>query len=212
MACAVPRKRPDLNPSSLVERMPRNWDLAVRRNAANDRLVLTDELSLEEIGAGLFASLDEARMNLPDAPPESHGRLEVDGNGQPVVNRGFTFSGKWKASRPGGAVPSFEGIDGEMIAEFGPEGCFHSGVRQAESARGPGTGPFLRFPQLLVNRFGNGKVLRGERLPTKMHRGLQQWIYRGMTPSLRFRGSRLCMRVPAAPTARLPPNRKILGP
>ena len=131
MACAVPGKRPDLNPFSLVERMSRNWDLAVRRNAADDRLVLTDELSLEEIGAGLFASLEEARMKLQDAPPESYGRLEVDGNGHPAVDRGITSGGKWKAPRPGGALPSFEGIDSEMIAgliaQYGLEGSRHTG-------------------------------------------------------------------------------------
>ena len=137
MACAVPGKRPDLNPFSLVERMSHNWDLAVRRNAADDRLVLTEELSLEEIGQGLFASLDETRMRLPDAPPESYGRLQVDGNGQPVVNRGITSGGNWKAPRPGGALPSFEGIESEMIAgliaEHGPEGNLHTGFRQSES-------------------------------------------------------------------------------
>ena len=126
MACAVPGKRPDLNPFFLVERMSHNWDLAVRRNTADDRLVLTDELSLEEVGAGLLASLDEARMKLRDASPECYGRLEVNGNGQPVVNRGITSGGKWKAPRPGRALPSFEGIDSEMIAgliaKYGLEG------------------------------------------------------------------------------------------
>ena len=138
MACAVPGKRPDLNPFSLIERMSHNWDMAVRRNAADDRLVLTEELSLEEIGQGLFASLAEARLKLPDAPPESYGRLQVDGGGQPVVDREFSSGGTWKAPRRGGALPSFEEIDSEMIAgliaEYGLDGSRHTGVRQTESA------------------------------------------------------------------------------
>ena len=138
MACAVPGKRPDLNPFSLIERMSHNWDMAVRRNAADDRLVLTDELSLEEIGQGLFASLAEARLKLPDAPPESYGRLQVDGGGQPVVDREFSSGGTWKVPRRGGALPSFEEIDSEMIAgliaEYGLDGSRHTGVRQTESA------------------------------------------------------------------------------
>ena len=139
MACAVPGKRADLNPFSLVERISHNWDMAVRRTTPDDRLVLTAEVSLEEIGERLHSALNEARTTLPDAPPESYGRLEVKSDGQPVFSRKIASGGDWRAPRPGGALPAFEGIDNEMIArliaEFGPEGSRYTAGTSENSDR-----------------------------------------------------------------------------
>ncbi len=131
MACAAAGKRPDINPFSMVERMSRNWDMAVRRDDPGDRLVMTTDVALEEIGDDLDAIFCEVRVTLEDVPPESYGRLQVDDVGQPLLGREITSGGSWKAPRPGGALPAFAGMDSEMIAgliaEYGPEGSRYTG-------------------------------------------------------------------------------------
>ena len=131
MACAAAGKRPDINPFSMVERISRNWDMAVRRDDPGDRLVLTTDMPLEEIGESLDAILCEVRATLEDVPPGSYGRPQVNHVGQPVTAREVTSGGTWMVPRPGGALPAFAGMDSEMIAglitEHGPEGSRHTG-------------------------------------------------------------------------------------
>ena len=69
---------------------------------------------------------------LVDVPPVSYGRLQVDGAGHPVTARKISSGGIWMATKPGGALPAFAGIDSEMIAglaaEHGPLGSRHTGT------------------------------------------------------------------------------------
>ena len=90
MACAAAGERPDINPFSMVERISRKWDMAVRRDDPGDRLVLTTDMPLEEIGESLDAICCEVRATLEDVPPRSYGRLQVDDTGQPVTAREIT--------------------------------------------------------------------------------------------------------------------------
>ena len=144
MACAAAGKRTDINPFSIVERMSRNWDIAVKRNDPRDRLDLTTDCTLEEVGNGLDAICFEVRTLLEDAPPVSYGRLQVNDAGSPVTSREILSGGTWMAPRPGGALPAFAGMDSEMIAgliaEYGPEGSRYTGMAptaaQGQSDRG----------------------------------------------------------------------------
>ena len=126
MACAVPGKQPALNPFSLIENISRNWNFAAGSGAPADGLLLTRELSLEEVGSGLNDSIHEARIVLRGVDPECFGRLEVDAQREPVLTRTVTSGGHWATPQPGGGMPSFEGVDSEMIArlieEYGLEG------------------------------------------------------------------------------------------
>ncbi|MCY4139723.1 MAG: hypothetical protein OXF56_15850 [Rhodobacteraceae bacterium] len=126
MACAVPGKQPALNPFSLIENISRNWNFAAGKGAPADGLLLTRDLSLEEVGSGLTDSIHEARIVLRGVASECFGRLEVDAQRQPVLTRAVTTGGHWATPQPGGGMPSFEGVDSEMIAglieEYGPEG------------------------------------------------------------------------------------------
>ena len=147
-ACAAAGKRPDINPFSMVERMSRNWDIAVRRDDPGDRLVLATDMQLEEIGEGLDAICCEARATLEDVPPGSYGRLQVEDAGQPVTAREITSGGTWMVPRRGGALPAFAGMDSEMIAgliaEHGRDGSRYTG--QIANA-GPDSGIGLDGPE-----------------------------------------------------------------
>ena len=131
MACAAPGKDTDLNPFSLIEDASFNWSRTVRRDNPADRLTMTAELSLEEIGKGLRKAMREARLILPDIRPEHYGRLQIDAKGRPVVSREIVTGERWKAPELGGALPTFDGIDSEMIAgliaQFGLEGSRYTG-------------------------------------------------------------------------------------
>ena len=124
MACAVPGKDPDFNPFSVVEEISRNWHFAKGRD--DDRVDVTTDISIDEMGPGLRNSIHESRLVLRDVDPECYGRLQVDDAGQPLLGREVSSGGTWKAPRPGGALPAFAGMDSEMIAgliaEYGPEG------------------------------------------------------------------------------------------
>ena len=130
MACAAPGKETDLNPFSLIENASLNWSMAVRTDDPDDRLLLTAEITLEEIGSGLRQAMRDARLILRNADPGCFGRLQVDQAGEPVVCRDDAQEGIWKAPRPGGALPAFKGADDRMIAgliaEYGPEGSRHT--------------------------------------------------------------------------------------
>ena len=126
MACAVPGKQPALNPFSLLGNISRNWNFAAGRGLSADGLLLTRELSLEKVGNGLHDSIHEAQIVLRSVAPECYGRLEVDAQRQPVLTRTVTTGGHWAPPQRGGGMPSFEGVDSEMIAglieEYGLEG------------------------------------------------------------------------------------------
>ncbi|MDE0303422.1 MAG: hypothetical protein OXI87_00850 [Albidovulum sp.] len=143
MACAAPGKETDLNPFSLLEDASFNWSVTVRRDSPGDQLMLTTEVSLEEIGEGLRKAMREARLVLRDVGPECYGRLQVDESGQPVTIREIANGGTWKAPMPGGALPAFAGMDSEMIAgliaEYGPEGSRYTG-EAARAGHGLGAG------------------------------------------------------------------------
>ncbi len=132
IVCAAAGKRTDLNPFSIVERMSRNWDIAVRRNDPSDRLDLTTDFTLEEVGEGLDAVCFEVRTVLDDVPPVGYGRLQVDDADHPVTAREVSSGGTWMAPRPGGALPAFASMDSEMIAgliaEYGLEGSRYTGT------------------------------------------------------------------------------------
>lgn len=132
MACAAPGKDTDLNPFSLIEDASFNWSRTVRRDDPADRLTMTAEVSLQEIGEGLRRAMREARLHLPDVRPEHYGRLQVDAEGRPVVNREIVAGERWKAPELGGALPTFDGIDSEMIAgliaQCGLEGSRYTGL------------------------------------------------------------------------------------
>ena len=56
---------------------------------------------------------DESPLSLVDWM--SFNLLQVDGDGLPVTEAGTVEAGQWTSPVRGGAMPSFEGMDGEMI-------------------------------------------------------------------------------------------------
>ena len=76
MACGARGKGPDFSPFSHIERISRNWYFAAQRADRIDRLVLTLDFSLQELGTDLRNSIDEALFTLNDVPPECYGCLE----------------------------------------------------------------------------------------------------------------------------------------
>ncbi len=131
LAGAAPGKDPIFSPLSLIEAISRNWHFA--RSQTQERVDLTISVSIEEFGPALLESIHMARVTLHRMRPEVSGRLQVDESGRPVVNRELVDGGRWITPRPGGALPSFDGIDSEMIAglvaEYGPEGSNLTGSR-----------------------------------------------------------------------------------
>ena len=146
MACGAPGKETDLNPLSVIERISFNWSRTVQGNDPTDWLVLTVDVSLEEIGRDLRDAMQEARLVLPDVQPEHYGRLQIDEGGKPVVARKITQGGTWKAPKPGGALPAFAGADSEMIAgliaEYGPEGNRYTGSPTEKVLEDSASSPF----------------------------------------------------------------------
>ncbi|MXW87452.1 MAG: hypothetical protein F4103_10025 [Boseongicola sp. SB0673_bin_14] len=138
MACAASGKSPDEGPLSLVETIARNRVPAFTRATARSRVLTTVEMPDGEPVTGLRAAMDQAREILPHLPAENLGRLQLDSRGMPVLdpNPVPTGEGSWASPKLGGAMPSFEGMDGEMIenliAEYGAEGSRHTG--QSESS------------------------------------------------------------------------------
>lgn len=149
IACAVPGKDPDFNPFSVVEEISRNWHFAKGRG--DERVDVTIDISMDQMGPELRNSLHEARLMLRETDPAHYGRLQVGGGGKPVTGRDSENDGKWVAPHRGGALPAFEGIDSEMIvgliAEYGPDGSRHTEARMegegnaADNFRNPFTIP-----------------------------------------------------------------------
>ena len=131
MACAVPGNDTDFSPYSVVEEISRNWHFAKGRD--DDRVDVTIDISLDQMGPGLRNSLHEARLMLREIDPAHYGRLQVDEGGEPLTGRDLEKGGRWTAPRRGGALPAFEGLDSEMVAglitEFGPGGSRHTGAK-----------------------------------------------------------------------------------
>ena len=144
MACAASGKFPDEGPLSLVETIARNRIPAFTRKTGQSRVITTIEMPEGEPTAGLRAAIDEAREILPCLPGERLGKLRLDSAGQPVLDPEPvpTDQGSWVLPKWGGAMPSFENIDQEMIArlvaEYGPEGSRHTGKPDASEARKDG--------------------------------------------------------------------------
>jgi len=126
--CAAPGKDSDFSPQSLLEEISRNWHFARARDEVS--YDATFDISLEEMGGGLRASIREARQVFDVLPENSYGRLQVASDGLAAVSRAVEPVGSWVAPLPGGCMPSFQGIDREMIAgliaEYGPEGSRHT--------------------------------------------------------------------------------------
>ncbi len=122
--CAAPGKDPEFSPQSLLEEIARNWHFARIRD--EDSYDTTFDIPLENMGTELRASIAEARLVLDALPEGRYGCLQVASDGLAVVSRADERGGRWVAPQPGGCMPSFEGIDREMIArliaEYGPEG------------------------------------------------------------------------------------------
>lgn len=124
IVCAAPGKDPDFSPHSLLEEISRNWHFARARE--EESYDATFDISTEEMGAGLRAGIREARQVLDRLPEGRYGRLQVTSEGLAAVSRDDAPGGRWIAPQPGGCMPSFDGIDREMIAgliaEYGREG------------------------------------------------------------------------------------------
>ena len=130
MACAVPGKDPDFSPFSVVEEASRNWHFAKGRD--DDRVEVVIDVSIDRMGPDLRNSFYEARSILREIDPSHYGRLQVDADGHAVASRHLVAGGTWITPRRGGALPSFEGIDSEMIAglieEYGREGSRYTSM------------------------------------------------------------------------------------
>ncbi len=124
IVCAAPGKDPDFSPQSLLEDISRNWHFARARDEGS--YDVTVDVSPEEMGAGLRASIREARFVLDILPEDRYGHLQIGSDGLVAVSKEPMPGGRWIAPQPGGCMPSFDGIDHEMIArliaEYGPEG------------------------------------------------------------------------------------------
>lgn len=113
MACAASGKFPNESPLSLVDLMAFNMRLAMVQDDAP--MVLTHDVSEATITGGLTQSMQEARETLDRLEAEFMDKLQVDGNGFPVTESGTVEAGQWISPARGGAMPSFDGMDGEMI-------------------------------------------------------------------------------------------------
>ncbi len=133
MANAASGKFPDEGPLSLVEMIARNRIPVFSRESHQHRTISTIEMPDGEPNAGLRAAIDRARDILPRLQPECLGRLQMDCKGQCVttVEPVPIGQGSWVSPQQGGGMPSFEGIDGEMvqrlITEHGFEGSRYTG-------------------------------------------------------------------------------------
>ena len=144
MACAASGKFPDEGPLSLVELIARNRIPAFTRKTGQSRVITTVEMPEGEPTAGLRAAINEAREILPCLPGERLGKLQMNSAGRPVLDRKPVpvGQGSWVSPKWGGAMPSLEDIDREMIArliaEYGPEGSRHTGKPDASGTRKDG--------------------------------------------------------------------------
>ncbi|MDE0524571.1 MAG: hypothetical protein OXH79_21740 [Boseongicola sp.] len=113
MACAASGKFPNESPLSLVDLMSFNMQLAMVQD--DTPMILTRDVSEAAITGGLTKSMQEARETLGRLGAGFMDRLQVDGDGLPVTESKVTETGQWISPVRGGAMPSFDGIDGEMI-------------------------------------------------------------------------------------------------
>ena len=143
VACAAPGKDTKFNPFSLVEKIARNFHMA--RTDQVQQFTVTNEFSTEAMFHGLMDSIDEARTVLPKVRPEHYGRLELKAHDQPELSRQITNGKRWAAPDLGGSLPSFEGVDSEMIdrliSEYGHGGSRYTGKSPDSNGFGVGRRP-----------------------------------------------------------------------
>ena len=144
MANAASGKFSQKGPVSLLERMSFNLSI-VESRARDDHLTLTMEMPEGEPVAGLVDSIREAMLVLPDIAGDHLGKLQLNDVGCPVTCRKPIQSGNWIEPQLGGAMPSFDGMDSEMIAdlirEYGPEGSRYTGGKPTDVDRDSGPVP-----------------------------------------------------------------------
>ena len=127
MACAAGSKSLDFGPLALVERISFNYLLATTKNKNPSTVIRTTEILKGESTEGLFAAIDKARLILPRFPELWLGKLQLNNKGQPILDKDLvaTEGESWILPELGGALPTFEGIDDQMvaalIAEYGEE-------------------------------------------------------------------------------------------
>ncbi len=145
--CAAPGKDPDFSPLSLVEHMSRNWHFArTRTGGTSDRFEVTYDISLGDMVPPLRETICGTAAILDGIPHELYGCLQVDDGGQPMLSRETNHEvGQWIYPKRNGCMPSFSGMDGEMIAgliaEYGRDGSRYTmGNPQAPTGMDDGGG------------------------------------------------------------------------
>lgn len=128
MACAAGSKSQDFGPLALVERISFNRTLSIPNYNNQSSLVHTTWPPKGEPAHGLIDAIDKARLILPRLSEAWLGKLQLCNKGQPVLDKEPVAieGGSWILPELGGALPTFEGIDDQMvanlIAEYGKEG------------------------------------------------------------------------------------------
>ncbi|MCY4184028.1 MAG: hypothetical protein OXC82_10295 [Rhodobacteraceae bacterium] len=127
MACAAGSKSQDFGPLALVERISFNRTLSITNNNQSG-IAHTTKPPKGEPTTGLIDAIDKARLILPRLSESWLGKLQLGSKGQPVLGEEpVAIEGEtWILPELGGALPTFEGIDDQMItaliAEYGKEG------------------------------------------------------------------------------------------
>ncbi len=120
MACAAGSKSQAFGPLALINRISFNYTLATTKNKNQSRVIHTAELPKGEPAEGLFAAIDKARLILPRLPESWLGKLQLSSKGQPVLEEEPVAieGGSWILPELGEALPTFEGIDDQMVANL----------------------------------------------------------------------------------------------
>ncbi len=128
MACAAGSKSQDFGPLALIERISFNRILSITNSNNQSSIVHTTQPPNGKPTHGLLDAIDKARLILPRLPETWLGKLQLSNKGQPVLDKEPVAieGGSWIQPELGGALPTFEGIDDQMvttlIAEYGEEG------------------------------------------------------------------------------------------
>ena len=113
MACAASGKFPNESRLSRVDLTFFNMHLAMVQD--DTPMILTRDVSEAVITSGLTKSMQEARETMGRLGTGFMDRLQVDGDDLPVTESRLVETGRWISPVRGGAMPSFDGMDGEMI-------------------------------------------------------------------------------------------------
>ncbi|MCY3674828.1 MAG: hypothetical protein OXG21_07660 [Rhodobacteraceae bacterium] len=128
MACAAGSKSVDFGPLAIVEKISFNRSLAMTNSINQSSIIHTTQPPKGEPTHGLLGAIDKARLILPRLSESCLGKLQLCNKGQPVLDKEPVEikGGSWILPELGGALPTFEGIDDQMvanlIAEYGREG------------------------------------------------------------------------------------------